>query len=89
MSEGDSRTVDIKPWIDRARRDPLAYAERQATEVVLTAIGSLPGLGSHIFLKGGTLMAVVYESPRNTADLDFTTDLPASPDLVMKVAGGT
>lgn len=85
MSEGDSRTVDIKPWIDRARRDPLAYAERQATEVVLTAIGSLPGLGSHIFLKGGTLMAVVYESPRNTADLDFTTDLPASPDLVVKL----
>jgi predicted nucleotidyltransferase component of viral defense system len=85
MSESDSRTVDIKPWIDRARRDPLAYAERQATEVVLTTIGSLPGYGSHLFLKGGTLMAVVYESPRNTADVDFTTDLPASSDLAVKL----
>ena len=61
MSETELRTVDIKPWIDRARRDPLAYVERQATEVVLTAVGSLPGYGSHIFLKGGILMAVVDE----------------------------
>jgi predicted nucleotidyltransferase component of viral defense system len=85
MPETDSRIVDIKPWIDRARSDPLTYADRQATEVVLTAIGSLPGYGSHIFLKGGTLMAVVYESPRGTADLDFTTDLKASPDLAAKL----
>lgn len=85
MSEMDPRTVDIKPWIDRARRDPLTYVERQATEIVLTAIGSLPGYGSHIFLKGGILMAVVYESPRTTADLDFTTDLKPSPDLPEKL----
>lgn len=86
MPETDSRTVNIKPWIDRARRDPMAYAERQAVEVVLTAIGSLPGYGSHIFLKGGILMAVVYESPRGTADLDFSTDLKASPDIASKLA---
>jgi len=85
MPEPDPRTVDIKQWIDRARHDPLAYVERQAMEVVLAAIGSLPGYGSHIFLKGGTLMAVVYESPRATADLDFTTDLNASPDLKDKL----
>ena len=85
MSETESRTVDIKPWIDRARRDPLAYVERQATEVVLTAVGSLPGYGSHIFLKGGILMAVVYESPRGTADVDFTTDLQPSPELPEKL----
>jgi hypothetical protein len=36
MSEPDSQTVDIRAWIDRARRDPLAYAERQATEIVLS-----------------------------------------------------
>jgi len=81
MPEPDARTVDIRPWIDRARRDPMAYVERQAVEVVLTAIGGLPGYGSHIFLKGGILMAVVYESPRGTVDLDFTTDLTASPDI--------
>src|SRR5208337_1055380 len=81
MSEDAPRIVDIKSWVDRARRDPAAYVERQATEIVLSAIGSLPGYGSRIFLKGGILMAVVYESPRGTADIDFTTDLEPSPEL--------
>lgn len=81
MSDDPPRIVDIKRWVDKARRDPAAYAERQAMEIVLSAIGSLPVYGSHIFLKGGILMALVYESPRNTADVDFTTDLHASPDL--------
>jgi hypothetical protein len=81
MSDTKSRIVNIKGWVERARRDPVAYVERQATEIVLSAIGGIPGLGSHIFLKGGILMAVVYESPRGTADIDFTTDLPASADL--------
>jgi predicted nucleotidyltransferase component of viral defense system len=81
MSDDAPRIVDIKSWVERARRDPVAYAERQATEIVLSAIGSLPGYGSRIFLKGGILMAVVYESPRGTADIDFTTDLKASPEL--------
>jgi predicted nucleotidyltransferase component of viral defense system len=85
MSEPDFRTVDIKPWIDRARRDPLAYVERQATEVVLTAIGGLRGYGNRMFLKGGVLMAVVYESVRGTADLDFTTNYPATPDFGEKL----
>lgn len=75
------RIVDITAWIERARRDPLTYVERQATEVILAALGELPGYRGRFFLKGGILMAVVYGSPRNTGDLDFTTDLPASPDL--------
>jgi predicted nucleotidyltransferase component of viral defense system len=81
MSEDTPRIVDIKSWVDRARRDPMAYAERQATGVVLSAIGSLSSYGSRIFLKGGILMTVVYESPRGTADIDFTTDLVPSPEL--------
>lgn len=85
MSEDAPHLVDIRSWVDRARRDPVAYAERQATEIVLSAVGSLPGYGSRIFLKGGILMAVVYESPRGTADIDFTTDLQASPDLPGKL----
>jgi predicted nucleotidyltransferase component of viral defense system len=85
MSEDAPRIVDIKSWVDRARRDPAAYVERQATEIVLSAIGSLPGYGSRIFLKGGILMAVVYQSPRGTADIDFTTDLAASPELPVEL----
>ncbi len=85
MSEPAPQTVDIKAWIDRARRDPLAYAERQATEIVLSAIGSIPGCGSRFFLKGGILMAMVYASPRGTGDMDFTTDLLAAPDFAVKL----
>lgn len=77
----EPRIVNIEAWIERARRDPVAYIERQATEVVLAAIGELPGYRGRFFLKGGILMAVVYGSPRNTGDVDFTTDLPVSPDL--------
>lgn len=84
ISEAE-RIVDIRPWIDRARRDPVAYVERQATEIVLTAIGGMQGYGSRFFLKGGVLMSVVYESPRATADMDFTTNLKASPDLPAKL----
>jgi predicted nucleotidyltransferase component of viral defense system len=81
MSDDCQRIVDIRAWIDRARRDPLAYIERQATEIVLAAVNRIPLYGSRMYLKGGVLMAVVYQSPRNTADLDFSTDLTASPDL--------
>ena len=85
MSEDVPRIVDIKSWVDRARRDPAVYVERQATEIVLSTIGSLPGYGSRIFLKGGILMAVVYRSPRGTADIDFTTDLAPSPELPIEL----
>jgi hypothetical protein len=68
-----------------ARRDPLAYAERQTTEIVLSAVGSLPGYGSHFFSQRRRPMAVVYASPRGTADMDFTTDLKPSPDLPEKL----
>lgn len=88
MSENTPRVVNIKNWVDRAKRDPAIYIERQATEVVLSAIGSVPGYGSRIFLKGGILMAVVYQSPRGTADIDFTTDLEPSPDLPSELRDG-
>lgn len=88
MSENTPRVVNIKNWVDRAKRDPAIYIERQATEVVLSAIGSVPGYGSRIFLKGGILMAVVYQSPRGTADIDFTTDLEPSPDLPSELRHG-
>lgn len=85
MSEPDARTVNIKAWIERAQHDPAAYVERQATEIVLFAMGSIPGYESRFFLKGGILMAMVYESPRGTGDVDFTTDLTATPDFADKL----
>lgn len=68
-------TVNIYDWVEKAKSDPVRYLERQATEVILTAIGLTDKFSNHIFLKGGILMAVLYDSPRNTGDIDFTTDL--------------
>lgn len=81
MSSPSDHIVDIRDWIARARRDPVAYVERQATEIVLTALGSIPRYKGRMFLKGGILMAIAYGSPRMTGDLDFTTDLLANPDF--------
>lgn len=67
--------VDVSEWVEKARTDRAHYIERQATDVILNAIGASPGFGEKIFLKGGILMGVVYHSPRQTADLDFTTSL--------------
>lgn len=65
-------TVDIGEWVERARHDPQRYRERQATEILLAAVGQSKSYGDQLYLKGGTLMGVVYDSPRQTADLDFT-----------------
>ena len=64
--------VDIKGWVDAVRADPLAYRDRQVTEIVLNAIGQAPSLKSSLVLKGGTLMALAYVSQRVTSDVDFT-----------------
>jgi hypothetical protein len=73
--------VDIAAWIAEAQSDRATHLERQATEIVLHAVASMPEIGSHFFLKGGILMAIAYHSPRNTADIDFSTDLPPEPHL--------
>ena len=64
--------VDIAEWIDKARTDPKAYLERQVTELFLTALAMSEPFAHQIFLKGGILMGVVYHSPRQTGDVDFT-----------------
>jgi predicted nucleotidyltransferase component of viral defense system len=63
--------VDISAWVEKAQNDRSWYIKRQATDIILNAIGSSPKFGEKIFLKGGTLMGIVYQSPRQTADLDF------------------
>ncbi|WP_174297454.1 nucleotidyl transferase AbiEii/AbiGii toxin family protein [Sphingomonas bacterium] len=76
MSEGIEAeaqiTVNISAWIEKARSDPQAYLERQVTEIFLTALAITEPFAHQIFLKGGILMGVVYQSPRQTGDVDFT-----------------
>jgi len=81
----DPVVINIARWVENAREDPLLYLERQATEVVLTSIGMAPELNRKIFLKGGTLMGVMYDSPRQTADVDFSTTLAAEPTMPQRI----
>jgi hypothetical protein len=77
----DEIVVDIAGWVERARTDPHAYRERAATEIILTAIGLAPELRDRVFLKGGVLMGIAYESPRQTADIDYTATLEPAADI--------
>lgn len=71
----DIRIVDIQTWIEKARADPVLFLERQATDLILNAIGAVEAFENAVFFKGGALMGIAYQSPRQTADLDFTTNL--------------
>jgi hypothetical protein len=73
--------VDISEWVKRAHPDPFSHLERAATEVVVTAIGMAPEFEKRVFLKGGVLLGIAYESPRQTADLDYTTTLEPTPEV--------
>lgn len=74
-------TVDIREWVERTHADPQLYLERQATEVLLTAIGQSKTYSNSLYLKGGMLMGIVYHSPRQTADLDFTARFSPCEDI--------
>lgn len=68
-------TVSIDEWVEKAKSDPHAYLERQATEIFLTALGTTEPYCEKFFLKGGLLMGIVYNSPRQTTDIDYSTTL--------------
>lgn len=75
-NEDDPLIVDISSWVERARSDPQNYPERQATEVLLAAISQSEAYADRLYLRGGVLMGIVYRSPRQTADIDFTAEFP-------------
>lgn len=64
--------VDLRAWVDASAANPTLHRDRMVTEIVLTAIGRSPRLSESLFLKGGALMALGFESVRQTADVDFT-----------------
>lgn len=74
--------VSIDEWVDKAKADPRAYLERQATEIFLTALGTTEPYCGKFFLKGGLLMGIVYNSPRQTADIDYSTILEPDAKIV-------
>ena len=81
----DMNSIDLEAWIDRVAADPVAYRQRQAMEVVLHSIASL--LPKYrLYLKGGLLMGLVHDSPRQTTDIDLTAGFDAEPGIGKRIA---
>lgn len=78
----EPRTADFQSWEDAAEGDKQTHQERVASEVFLAALGTTESFRKKIFLKGGVLVGAVYESGRNTADLDFSTIAEPSRDFL-------
>ena len=77
--------VDVAEWVERVRSDPVAYQQRQTTEIVLNAVAMLGPLGARMVLKGGILVGLAYNSPRQTTDIDLTADFPVNSPIRDKV----
>lgn len=67
--------VNIANWVRRAEADPIAYQQRQMVEITLSAITMASDLNIAMHLKGGILMGLAYDSPRQTTDIDLTAAL--------------
>ena len=67
-----SYKVNVAKWVALAQADPIAYQQRQTVDITLNAIAMTAPLKQAIFLKGGILMGLAYDSPRQTADIDLT-----------------
>ena len=70
-----SLKIDVGKWVENAKADPVAYQQRQTVEIVLNAIAITTPLNAKMFLKGGILMGLAYDSPRQTTDIDMSTKL--------------
>ena len=73
--------IKIADWVERARFEPATYRQRQTTEIILNSIAMTSPLNVKMFLKGGILMGLAYDSPRQTSDIDLTTYLTAESDV--------
>lgn len=85
MSIEPDVVVDIADWVERKSNDPVAYVERRATEVFLTALGMTPSIGEKVYLKGGVMMGVIYRSSRSTSDIDFSADITPEDSLPSRI----
>lgn len=78
--------INVAGWVERVKADPVAYRQRQTVEVTLNAIAMTAALNEKLFLKGGILMGLAYDSPRQTADVDLTTLFKAGPEIDAQIA---
>ena len=72
--------IDAAGWVEQAQTNPAAHRQRQGVVTILNAIAAKAPLNKKMFLKGGILMGLAYDSPRQTVDIDLTTSLKAEND---------
>lgn len=72
--------IDISSRLGAARAGPVPPDTLRTHEVILYAIAGTPSLRESLYLKGGTLMTLVYDSPRRTTDMDFSYAPFGNPD---------
>ncbi|MYC67812.1 MAG: nucleotidyl transferase AbiEii/AbiGii toxin family protein [Acidobacteriia bacterium] len=77
--------VDVAEWVRRAEAAPISYQQRQTVEITLNAIAMAAPINVEMFLKGGILMGLAYDSPRHTTDIDLTTALAPGRDVAEQV----
>ena len=63
----------------------MAYQQRQTIEITLNAIAIAAPLDRRMLLKGGILMGLAYDSPRQTTDIDLTADLGADGEVAGRI----
>ncbi len=73
--------IKVADWVERAKTDPVTYRQRQTIEIILNSIAMTAPLDVKMFLKGGILMGLAYDSPRQTSDINLTTYLTADGDV--------
>lgn len=76
--------VDLTAWVSAAP-SPSMTRFREAVHTVIVAISMTEQLADVTFMKGGILLALRYNSARNTTDIDFSTHLGYTPELVARM----
>jgi predicted nucleotidyltransferase component of viral defense system len=64
---------DIRTWVEGATTEGNKEF-REAVHTILSAVASDKDLKANMILKGGILLAIRYNSPRYTKDIDFSTE---------------
>ena len=77
--------VDVAAWVDSDGIDSVQRIQRQANHVLLVAIAQIRSPYS-LYLKGGLLLGLVYNSPRMTVDVDMTAGFEPSRDIDSRLA---
>lgn len=76
--------IDISAWVESNKDNDLKYRQSQAIHIFLATIARLHPQYT-MYLKGGLLMGLVYNSPRRTTDVDLTAGFKPQVDIGCKI----